>query len=608
MKNDTRSIKGSNKTLTPADKSSNMYRLSKEEYCRLRTNAVTATYKKASNKLKEKVDKAGLKFAKKAGVGDRMEVNGTNNCFVTLKDHKDNFENNPTTRLINPAKNEVGRISKKILDKINSDLKARTGVNQWKSTSDVIRWFNNIEDKNSYTFTMFDVKDFYPSISENLLKEALDFARLHTTVSSGDVDVILHARKSLLFNEDHVWIKKNGGLFDVTMGAFDGVEICELVGIYMLSLISERCNKEDVGLYRDDGLSVFKNRSGPQNERTKKFIQKVFRDHGLDIVIQCNMKIVNYLDATFNLNTGTTSPYRKADNETDYIHAESDHPPNIIRQLPISVENRLSSLSSSEAIFNDAKGYYQEALTRNGHDHQLRYNPPVIRPRQRRRNVLWFNPPYSKTVDTNVGKRFLCLLDKHFPVNNKFNKIFNRNNVKISYGCMPNIGGIISSHNKKVLGENNKLSKGSCNCQRRYRGNCPLNGECLTPNAMYEAKVSSSEEDYRDRDYVGISKPVMKTRIGNHELSFADEEYSNSTELSKEIWKIKDRGHDYSVKWRIIKQYPSYNPVTKRCMLCLGEKMEILERSNENLLNKRSELISGCRHKKDFMLSRYDVK
>ena len=104
LKNDIRFIRGSNKTLTPADKSSNMYRLSKDEYCRLRTNAVTATYKKASNKLKEKVDKAGLKFAKKAGVGDRMEVNGTNNCFVTLKDHKDNFENNPTTRLINPAK------------------------------------------------------------------------------------------------------------------------------------------------------------------------------------------------------------------------------------------------------------------------------------------------------------------------------------------------------------------------------------------------------------------------------------------------------------------------------------------------------------------------
>ena len=71
---------------------------------------------------------------------------------------------------------------------------------------------------------------------------------------------------------------------------------------------------------------------------------------------------------------------------------------------------------------------------------------------------------------------------------------------------------------------------------------------------MYEAKVSSSEENYIDKDYVGISKPVTKTRIGNHELSFADEEYSNSTELSKEIWKIKGKGNDYTVKWRIIRQ------------------------------------------------------
>ena len=172
----------------------------------------------------------------------------------------------------------------------------------------------------------------------------------------------MQARKSLLFNQNHVWIKKKGGLFDVTMGAFDGAEVCELVGTYLLNIISERCEKSDVGLYRDDGLAVFKDRSGPQNESTKKFIQKTFKDKGLDLVIQCNMKVVNYLDATFNLNTGTTAPYRKPDDETNYIHAQSDHPPTITRQLPLSIEKRLSALSSSEAIFNDANGYYQEAL------------------------------------------------------------------------------------------------------------------------------------------------------------------------------------------------------------------------------------------------------
>ena len=130
MKADMKDMQNSNKTLTPADKTTNLYRLTKEEYEQLKSNAITATYKKGNRKIKEKIDKNGLKFAKNAGVLDRMQVNGTNQCFVTLKDHKDNFENNPKTRLINPAKNEIGRISKVILDKINKMLKEKLGVNQ----------------------------------------------------------------------------------------------------------------------------------------------------------------------------------------------------------------------------------------------------------------------------------------------------------------------------------------------------------------------------------------------------------------------------------------------------------------------------------------------
>ena len=139
LKKDIKSMRTSGKTLTPADKTSNMYRLSKEEYNQLKKNAVTSKYKKASNKIKEKIDKGSVKFAKKAGILSRMDQNGTNNCFITLKDHKENFQNNPTTRLINPAKNEVGRISKVILDNINKKLQEILGVNQWKSTQSVIK-------------------------------------------------------------------------------------------------------------------------------------------------------------------------------------------------------------------------------------------------------------------------------------------------------------------------------------------------------------------------------------------------------------------------------------------------------------------------------------
>ena len=92
------------------------------------------------------------------------------------------------------------------------------------------------------------------------------------------------------------------------MGAYDGAEIWELVGTYMLFLISEMYNKKDFRFYRDDGLRVVKNRSGPETEKIKKNIQKIFRESKLEIVIQCNMKILNYLDVSPNLNNSNYKP------------------------------------------------------------------------------------------------------------------------------------------------------------------------------------------------------------------------------------------------------------------------------------------------------------
>ena len=78
-----------------------------------------------------------------------MFVNGSNSCFITLKDHKPSFLNNPKARLLNPAKNELGRISKSILDKINTSLRNLIKVNQWKDTSEVTEWIKNIINKHS---------------------------------------------------------------------------------------------------------------------------------------------------------------------------------------------------------------------------------------------------------------------------------------------------------------------------------------------------------------------------------------------------------------------------------------------------------------------------
>ena len=101
-----------------------------------------------------KTNKEGIKYTKRADIFDRIEINGTSNCFITLKDHKENFVNHPTTRLINPAKNEIGRISKPILDKINICLCVKLQLNEWKNTTDVIVGSKKLT-RNTYTHSPY---------------------------------------------------------------------------------------------------------------------------------------------------------------------------------------------------------------------------------------------------------------------------------------------------------------------------------------------------------------------------------------------------------------------------------------------------------------------
>ena len=119
-------------------------------------------------------------------------------AFISLKDHKENFANNPTCRLINPAKSEIGRIGKQILQRINTVVRNKTSLNQWKNSSSVIDWFNNIPDKHLHTFTVFYIESFYPSISEELLTKAIHFAKKHAKITAQDINIIMHCGKSIL--------------------------------------------------------------------------------------------------------------------------------------------------------------------------------------------------------------------------------------------------------------------------------------------------------------------------------------------------------------------------------------------------------------------------
>ena len=102
----------------------------------------------------------GKKIFKNNETLNRIEINVEKDCFFTLKDHKDSFANNPQVRLINPVKNELGRISKVILDKTNLAIREHFSFNQWRNTQNVIDWFNKIPDKKVHKFVVFDIKSF----------------------------------------------------------------------------------------------------------------------------------------------------------------------------------------------------------------------------------------------------------------------------------------------------------------------------------------------------------------------------------------------------------------------------------------------------------------
>ena len=103
--------------------------------------------------------------------------------------------------------------------------------------------------------------------------------------------------------------------------------------------------------------------------------------------------------------------------------------------------------------------------------------------------------------------------------------------------------------------------------------------------------------------YYGACEGDFKMRFNNHTKSFRHRKYENDSELSKCLWKLNDKGTAYSLNWKIAARASPYKCGSKRCDLCLTEKMIIVRAEPKGLLNKRTELISKCRHRNKFLLS-----
>ena len=103
---------------------------------------------------------------------------------------------------MNPSKLNIGKINKSLLDTKNEHILKEITVNQWKNTSQVTNWFNNIKNKITLSFMNFDVESFYPSISIDLFTDAINYAKTITSIDDDQLSTIMQSRKTLLFNNN----------------------------------------------------------------------------------------------------------------------------------------------------------------------------------------------------------------------------------------------------------------------------------------------------------------------------------------------------------------------------------------------------------------------
>ena len=160
------------------------------------------------------------------------------------------------------------------------------------------------------------------------------------------------------------------------------------------------------------------------------------------------------------------------------------------------------------------------------------------------------------------------------------------------------MGSIIAAHNSKVLAPRpvSNTPIRTCNCRRNAV--CPLDGKCLTECFVYKASVLVPNKP--TMVYYGTAEGTFKSRLYNHNKSFKFPRYSKDTELSKYLWELREQNLDARIRWEIAQRAAPYQCGSRRCDLCLTEKTLIALANPKFLLNKRSELVSSCLHRRKY--------
>ena len=167
------------------------------------------------------------------------------------------------------------------------------------------------------------------------------------------------------------------------------------------------------------------------------------------------------------------------------------------------------------------------------------------------------------------------------------------------------MAAVIRQHNSAVMRgartvQENPPSEKPC----KLPGQRPMPTEQCVPDILHrlQATVVAGEDQ---RDYIGLTAQTFKQRFYSHQQSFRDKKYQSSTALSKHIWSLKEKNTNFEIKWEVRKKAMEYQNTTGRCNLCVAEKLAIMRADKKTSLNKRSELVSKCRHENRYYLCNF---
>ena len=167
---------------------------------------------------------------------------------------------------------------------------------------------------------------------------------------------------------------------------------------------------------------------------------------------------------------------------------------------------------------------------------------------------------------------------------------------------MPSFESHIKSHNVKILDNTKASNTKHCNCRNKEA--CPLQGNCLIDSIIYRGNITTSNKN-DENNYIGLTENQFKGRERYHHHTFQKEEKKSSTQLSNYMWYLKkEKNTIANVTYSVIEKTYPYKNGNKRCPLCLAEKYHVIFQPFKKL-NKRSEMISKCRHGNKFYLKNF---